>query len=170
MVPQKKIFTVDNLAAKLKDAKGVVFADYSGMAVGQMIELRRALKKIGAEFEVVKNNLIKKAAQTAKFPLKDEDLTGPSVLLWIYENDPTAIKTLYKFIKDNELPKVKFGFWEGSQMDSASFEKLSKLPGMDELRAKLVGVLSSPARGLVYNLNFNTTKLLLTLKAISNRN
>jgi len=170
MVPQKKIFAVDNLAAKLKDAKGLVFADYQGLKVSQMIILRRELKKLGAEFEVVKNTLLRKATKIAEFPLKEEELIGQNVVLWIYENDPTPLKALYKFIKENELPKVKFGFWDGQQMDGARFEALSKLPSLNELRTNLVGILNSPTRGLVYSLNFNTTKLLLTLKAISNKN
>jgi large subunit ribosomal protein L10 len=167
MVQPKKIFTVDNFVAKLKDAKGLVFADYQGLTVSQLSSLRRQFKAKGAEFEIVKNTLLRLAAKNGDFPLDHTELTGPTATLWIYDDDPTTLKILYQFVKENELPKVKLGYWNGQRLSDIKLLELSQLPSFDELRAKLLGTLNSPVSKLTYSLKFNLTKLALVLKAIS---
>jgi len=159
MVPQRKLLTVDNLAEKIKQAKAMILSDYSGLNVAQISELRRDVKKAGGEFEVVKNTLLRLAAKDISL-----DLTGPTACLWLYQEDLTPLKALNTFIKKADLPKIKFGFWQGQPITLEKIKELANLPGLEELKAKLVAVLQSPFYGLHSGLNGNIRKLVYILK------
>jgi len=161
----KKIFTVQNLAEKLKQAKGLILTDYSGLNVSQINNLRKEIKKAGGEFEVVKNNLIRLAAQNSQLATNDWQLTGPTAALWIYNQDLSPLKILDNFIKQTELPKIKFGFWEGEVLEKEKISQLANLPGIDHLRAQLLASLQSPTFRLANALSWNLKKLILVLKA-----
>jgi len=179
MPTQKKVFTVDNLTEKLKQAKALILADYSGLKVSQINELRAEIKKAGGEFEVIKNTLLSLAAKNAQSsqpkagrPLAEKSnfqIEGPTVALWIYEEDITPLKNLYTFIKKNELPKLKLGFWNGEQITVDKIKQLANLPSLEQLRANLVGQLKSPLYRLHQDLNWNIQKLVLILKSASGR-
>jgi len=166
MAKTKKIFTVQNLAEKFKQAKGVVLTDYSGLNVSQINDLRKEIKKAGGEFEVVKNTLICLAAESSKFQAPSSKLTGPTAALWIYSEDFSPLKILDNFIRQNELPKIKFGFWEGEEIGKERISELANLPGIDQLRGQLLAFLQSPTSRLANALSWNLKKLILVLKAI----
>lgn len=167
MPTSKKIFTVQNLTEKLKQAKSLVLTNYQGLNVSQMAELRQEIKKTGGEFEVVKNSLLNLAIKEGlpKTAIEASLLQGPTAVLWIYEENTTPLKTLDDFIKKTELPKVKLGFWNGEIMSGERLKELTHLPSLQELRAKLVGTLQSPPYRLANALNWNLRKLILVLKA-----
>ena len=164
MPTSKKIFTVQNLAEKFKCAVGVVLADYSGLKVNQINELRREIKKTGAEFEVVKNSLLCKAAGDTKYAIRDTGLEGPTAALWLYQEDFSPLKTLDAFIKKTELPKIKLGFWQGEQISLERIKELANLLPLEQLQAKLVWTLQSPISGLAQALSGNLRKLVFILK------
>ena len=170
MKKSQKIFTVDNIKEKLKQAKALVLTDYHGLKVGQINQLRQEIKKEGGEYEVVKNTLLSKASQNGKWIMDNGKLTGPTAALWLYTDDVKPLKTLAAFIKKNELPRVKFGFWGQDLLDEDKFKELANLPGMEELRARLIGFLKSPLYRLTTNLNSNVLKLLYLLKAKGGEN
>ena len=170
MKKSQKIFTVDNLSEKLKQAKSLIFADYSGLKVGEINKLRQENKKAGGEFEVIKNTLLTKASQGHEWQIESEQLKGPTVALWIYNDDISPLKILDKFIKKNELPKIKFGFWNKEMMNEEKIIQLANLPSIEELRAKFIGSLKSPLYQLTTNLNSNVLKLLYLLKAKGGEN
>lgn len=157
MPTSKKIFTVANLAEKLKQAKGLVLSDYRGLNVAQMAELREAVKKSGGEFEVVKNTLFRLAA-------KNFQLEGPTAALWVYQDDPSPLKVLDRFIQKSGLPKIKTGLWNGRFISPEKVRELAKLPGLAELRAKLVGSLQTPIYGLANSLKWNINGLIQVLR------
>ena len=167
MPTQKKVFTVQNLSQKLKDAKTLVLADYRGLSVGQMTDLRGKVKQVGGEVEVVKNRLLKIAAKEAKVEIDDQILTGPTAVIWAWEDQIQPLKALDTFAKENDLPKAKFGLFEGKIISIEKIKELANLPSQDELRAKLVGALHSPTYGLVNSLNWNLKKLVYILKTKS---
>ena len=170
MKKSQKFLTVDNLSEKLKQAKSLIFADYSGLKVDQINRLRQEIKKVGGEFEVIKNTLLSKASQGGKWQIENEQLKGPTAALWIYNDDISPLKVLDKFLKKNELPKLKFGFWDKEIIDAEKITQLANLPGMEELRARLIGFLKSPLYRLTTNLNSNVLKLLYLLKAKGGEN
>jgi len=169
MKKSQKMFTVDNLTEKFKQAKSLIFADYSGLKVDQINKLRQEIKKAGGEFEVIKNTLLSKASQGGKWQIENEQLKGPTAALWIYNDDISPLKILDKFIKKNELPKIKFGFWDKEMIDGEKITQLANLPGLEELRAKLVGFLKSPLYQLTNALNCDIRKLVVILKTASTK-
>jgi len=165
MANTKKIFTVQNLAEKFKQAKGLILSDYSGLNVDQINKLRGEIKKAGGEFEVVKNNLLRLAAKNSQlFSISNFQLEGPTAALWLYNQDFSPLKVLDNFIRQTELPKIKFGFWEGEEIAQERISELANLPGKEQLRAKLVGLFQSPLSQFLRVLNFNTAKLIFILK------
>jgi large subunit ribosomal protein L10 len=168
MKKAEKQFFVDNLAAELKTAKSVVLINYSGLTVKAQQDLKKRLKEAGAKMVVVKNTLLKRAAEIAKVDkelLNDEVLTGQTALV-IATNDPVApIQALGKFAKENQVPKFKIGIIENSIQDEAALTKISTLPGRDALLSQLLGTLISSQYGLVGTLNANMQKLIYVLKA-----
>lgn len=165
MPTQRKIFTVQNLAEKFKQAKALVLADYQGLSVTQINELQSEVKKVGGEFEVIKNTLLHLAAKENKHPVSEIQLEGPLAALWVYSDDPAPLKTIDSFIKKTDRPKIKFGFWEDKPISIEQIKELASLPTRTELKTKLVSTVQSPIFGLVNALNWNLKKLLLTIKA-----
>lgn len=163
MKKQEKIFTVQNLAAKLKEAKSVVLADYRGLTVAQLTQLRHLAKKAGGELTVAKNTLIKRAL--GGLPL---ELTGPTAVIIAYEDELSPLKTTWEFAKNaGGMPTFKSGIWEGELITSEEIERLARLPSKQELQIKLIGVFASPLFGLVRVLSANQGKLILILKTVS---
>ena len=170
MKKSQKFFTVDNLKEKAKQAKALILTDYSGLNVEQINQLRDEIKKDGGEYEVVKNNLLKIATKETDLDLAAQKVDGATAALWLYSDDLTPLKTLDTFIKKNERPLVKFGFWGHDLLNEAKFKELANLPGPEELQSKLAGLLKSPLFGLAYNLKFNLSKLVFILKAKGGEN
>lgn len=167
MPTSKKIFNVQNLAEKFKQAKALILADYTGLTVSQISELRAEIKKAGGELEVVKNTLLLLAAKESPLTFKDTPLTGPTAVLWIYKEDLSPLKALDTFAKKTELPKIKFGFWENEPISLERIQQLANLPTLAELQARLAGRLSSPIFGLINSLNWNRQKLVLILQLLA---
>lgn len=165
MAKQDKVYTVQNLVEKLKQAKTVVLTDYHGLKVSQINELRQNIKKEGGEFEVVKNTLLNRAANETKIKIEPDVFKGPTAVLWAYEDQISPLKTLVNFIKINELPKIKFGLLNQMATPIERIKQLANLPSQEELKAKLVFTLQSPVYGLNNALSWNLRKLVLVLKA-----
>lgn len=165
MVKSDKVYTVQNLIEKLKQAKAVVLADYHGLKVSQMAELRQNVKKAGGEFEVVKNTLLNRAADETKIKIDPEVLQGPTAVLWAYEDQIVPLKALMDFVKVNDLPKIKFGLLDQVVTPLERIKYLANLPTKEELKVKLVRTLQSPLYGLNNALSWNLRKLIYVLKA-----
>jgi large subunit ribosomal protein L10 len=165
MPTQRKIYTVQNLTQKLKDAKSLVLADYRGLSVEQINQLRRQAKAVGGELQVVKNRLLKIAAGQAKVNLEDQALTGPTVALWAWENELSPLKVLAQFQQEFGLPLPKIGIFAGETVSGEEIGRLAKIPSQDQLQVKLVGALSSPTFRLVNALEWSLRKLVYVLRA-----
>jgi len=169
MVQQKKIFTVANLAQKIKDAKALYLADYRGLDVSQMTELRREIKKTGGELEVSKNRLLKLALKEVGRidDLANFELTGPTAILWANEDEISPLKTLVRYGKEWGLLESKFGFLGEDFIPAENVKELALVPTKKALEAKLVGGLFSPISRLNYALFYNLQKLVFVLKSAS---
>lgn len=167
MANQKKQTIVAGLNQKLQNTKVLVLADYSGLSVAKINQLRNDIKKAGGEFGVAKNTLLFRASQGTPIKFNRGELNGPTAALWINQEDPAAIKALTEFAKKtDDLPKIKFGYWAGELMDAEKINRLASLPTKEVLLSNLIGQLKSPLYGLVCALNWNVTKLVRTVSAI----
>jgi large subunit ribosomal protein L10 len=171
MPSQKNIEEIKNLSDKINEAKSFILVDYRGLTVEQVTTLRREIKEAGGELKVAKNTLLKLALRKTVSKKEEveslkEALTGPTMVLFSF-NDPIApLKVLTKFAKETELPKIKVGILENNFLPLEKIEELAKLPGRDELRAKLVGQLNAPIFGFVNVFQGSLRKLVYALNAI----
>lgn len=156
---QQKEADLIKLTEKLNKAKAVVFADYKGMGMEQLSDLRNKLREVQGEFSVTKNTLLQKA-------LPGTDIKGPTATLFSFDDEISPIKILVKAFKDLGVGKVKQGFLGETALDEARIIQLSTLPTKDELRAKTVGVLVAPLQGMVSVLQGNLRNLVYALDQI----
>lgn len=135
---------VSTLHNVFKDTGVVVVAHYAGLTVAQMTDYRRQIKEAGGSVKVAKNRL-------AKLALKDTDIAGIEDLFKgptciAYSEDPVAApKIAVKFAKENDNLVILGGSMGTDVLDASGVEALAALPSLDELRAKLIGLLNAPA-------------------------
>jgi len=170
MKKQEKIFEVDNLTQKIKQAKSLALVDYRGLTANQIANLRSLIKKAGGELQVVKNTLLLRALEKASFETKDLTIEGPTLALFANEDEINPLKALVSFGKAQNLLALKFGFFDGKFQDGTRLSQIANLPGKEELRAKLVGILAQKPQRFVFILNYNIYKLINVLKKISKTN
>ena len=151
-VLQEKQAFVAELAEKLGAANAGVIVDYSGINVADDTTLRRKLREAGVEYAVVKNTLLKRAAEAAELSGLDDVLHGTTALA-TSEDYVAAAKILCEYAEGKDTFKIKAGFMDGQVIDAAKVVELSKLPSKEGLLSMLLSVLNGPIRGLAVALN-----------------
>ncbi len=139
---------VETMAARLKDAGALIVADYRGLSVAELTDLRVRLRKSGSELHVIKNTLVKRAFSMAGLETPETLLSGPTAVALFFENLSEPAKTMLDFAKTHEAMSLKGGVVEGKGFGPAGVEMLSKLPTKDEVRGMILGVVQAPARQL----------------------
>ena len=137
----KKQEEVTKLAEKIKNAKFVLLADYRGISVEDVTELRATLRKSNTEYSVIKNNIIRRALGEAKIEGLEEVLEGPTALILDNEDYSAPAKAIYNYSKNNDFYKIKGGILEGKVLSAEEVIELAKLPSKEELLSKLAGGL-----------------------------
>lgn len=122
--------------------------DFKGLKVKDISTLRDRVRESSGYLKVVKNTLLKKAAEGTDLSGADEWMEGPTALAWAQSDPIPLAKVLVTFAKENPNLKVKGGVVEGKAVDASAVETLSKLPGIDQIRASLIGLLQAPATKL----------------------
>lgn len=168
MPNQKNQSQIVILQDKVAKAQSAAIIDYSGTTVSEMTKLRSEVKTAGGEVFVAKNTLIDLAFGKGKL---SESLTGMNAVVFSYQDPVSAIKGLFKFQKDTNKVAIKQGFvTEGGKVLSlAEVKILSEMPSKDQLIAKLLMILKSPATGMVNVLKGNQRNLVYALKAIAEK-
>lgn len=166
---QKKEKIVAKIVEKLDKADSLVFANFEGLTHKQLEEFKKGLRKLDAQFAVVKNTLLKKALGEEKIKGFEDKFEQPTGTLFLYGDPVAPLKLLAKMIKEFEKPKIKFGFLDGRAVTEAEVLKLATLPTKEVLLTQLVIGLKSPISGLHRALSWNLQKFVMTLKAIENK-
>ena len=162
---QKKV-VVSEASEAIASASAGVLAEYRGMTVAQLTDLRREARSAGVWIRVVKNNLARIAIADTDFACLSEHFIGP--VIFSASEDPVAVaKVMSKAAKDNEKLKITVGAMNGSLMDQKMIEDLSKLPSREELLAKLMGTMQAPVQKFVSTLNEVPGKFVRTLAAVA---
>lgn len=143
---QEKQEAVAVIAAKLVESSSTVVADYRGLNVAQVTELRKQLREAGIEFQVLKNSLVRRATEGTDFAGLNEILTGPTAIAFGKEDAVAPAKILNDFAKKNEALKLKGGIVEGKVVDMEQIKALAELPSRDGLLSMLLSVLQAPMR------------------------
>ncbi len=135
---------IESTNAKLGKAQIALVVHNNGLTVAQVSELRRNLRAVGAEFKVTKNKLAKIATKDTAFEGINDLLKGPTAIAT--SDDPVSVaKGLVDFAKNNEKLVIVGGAFGAQKLDAKGVEALAKLPSLNELRAKIVGMLQTPA-------------------------
>ncbi len=150
MIRAEKVEFIKQLNESFSGRPHLVLAQYSGLTVNQVNDLRAKLGEVGATYRVVKNRLAKRAAEGTSLELLSDQLSGPCAVA-SHESDPVVLaKTLAEFVKENPQIELLAGVIDASQtLDQAGVEHLSSLPGLPELQAQLLALIMTPATTLV---------------------
>ena len=141
---EKKDF-VSNLKEDFSNATSVIVAEYSGLTVNETEQLRKEMRDNGAKFKVTKNRLTKLAISETQFKDISELFKGPTAIA--YSDDAVApAKVAVSFEKKFEKFKIIGGGYNGEKIDKEKIDFLAKLPSLDELRGKIIGLITAPAQ------------------------
>lgn len=162
-----KAETVKSLAEKIARAKTLIFADYHGLTVNQISQLRRKIKAVGGELVVTKNTLLSRALPNHLTTQLPNSLTGPTASIFAYEDEVAPLKAAYESSKSLGSPRFKFGFFGQDFLDLAALETLAKIPSRPELNAKVIGMIAAPIYNFVYVLQANIRNLVSVLDQAS---
>jgi large subunit ribosomal protein L10 len=161
---QQKQELVTSLNAVLAAQASIVVTHNKGMTVAEVQKLRKQMREAGAGYKVAKNRLARLALAGTKFENLGDLLKGPTGLA--YSADPVAAaKVCSKFAKDNVKLVILGGNLDGQKMDAAGVQTLAKLPSLNELRSKLVGLLQAPATKIAVVLQAPAAQLARVLAA-----
>jgi large subunit ribosomal protein L10 len=160
---------VTALANRLRRSRTVYVADFTGLDVAKITQLRRRLRQTGTEFVVVKNTLARRALADAQVQGLEDYLAGPTGLVLAGADPVSAAKVLADFAKEFEKPAVKVGLVDGKAVTPAQVKRLASLPMKHELLAQLGGALQAPMAGLVGVLNGLLMNMVGALEALRNK-
>lgn len=157
---------VDEVTEVASKAISAVVADYRGLTVNQMTELRSAARKAGVYLRVVPNTLTRRAFKNTEFDCLSEQLIGPSFIALSLEAPSDAARMLKEYLKSFENLKIKALAVSGKTYSPNQLEFIASLPTRDEALAKLMAVMKAPVEKFVRTLNEPCAKLVRTVAAI----
>lgn len=166
---EKKTQQLADLTEKLSRSKAVILADYKGLTVAEVSELRRVLKDVGAEFKVAKNTLCSLAVKGTPVDAAQDFFTGPTGIAFVYDDPVTAAKRFLEFAQKNDKLKIKSGVFEGKLCSTDDLKVISSLPPREVLLSILAGALQAPLSKLAASLNATITQFAYALEALKTR-
>jgi large subunit ribosomal protein L10 len=163
-----KIDKVDAIAKRLSESKSAALLQYQGLTAGDIATLRSKIKATGGTMEVIKNSLISRAL--AKIGIKlPQELTGPTAITFCDTDEIAPLKEIESVNKTKEKTEFKYGIYNGQLLLIDELKKFLSLPSKSALISQLLADLINPLQRLVYTMRYNQTKLVLTLKAITEK-
>lgn len=145
---EEKQKVVDDIKQKLEGATGVILADYRGLTVSQVTNLRVQLREAGVEYRVLKNTMVRRAANEIGLEGLDAFLEGPTAVA--FSPDPVApAKILMEYSKKNKSLKIKAGIVEGKVVGPEKVKDLADLPSREILLSQVLAGMQAPIQGMV---------------------
>lgn len=162
---EDKKAVVAEIVERVKNAQTIVLAEYRGIEVGHMTQLRAKARDAGVYLRVLKNTLARRAIADTPFVGLTDKMVGP--LAYGISTDPVAAaKVLSDFAKSNDKLVIKGGAMANYVMDAKGVQALASMPSRDELLAKLMGTMQAPVTKFVQTLNEVPTKFVRGLAAV----
>ena len=140
----EKAELIETLQSAFNESSTIVVAHQVGMTVAESGDLRRKMREAGAGFKVTKNRIAKLALKGTRFEDLDSMFTGPTAV-GMSQDPVAAAKVIVDYAKGNKKITIIGGSMDGKTLDQAGVEALAKMPSLDELRGKLVGLVQAPA-------------------------
>jgi large subunit ribosomal protein L10 len=161
----EKVAVVEDIGATVADAQAIIVAEYRGLEVEAMTQLRRQAREAGVYLRVLKNTLARRALAGTPFEVLVDQLVGP--LIYSISSDPVACaRVINDFAKGNQKLVPKAGAMGNSLMDVEAVKALATMPSREELIAKLLGTMQAPIATFVRTLNEVPGKFVRTLAAV----
>jgi large subunit ribosomal protein L10 len=165
---EKKKAVVAEISAQVAKAKSIVVAEYRGLEVGRMTELRAKARKSGVYLRVLKNTLARRAVEGTPFAGLSQHMKGP--LVYGISPDPVAsAKVLNEFAKTNDQLVIRAGAMENAVISAKEVSALATMPSREELLAKLLGTMQAPITQFVRTLNDVPARLVRVLAAVRDK-
>lgn len=164
MRPEKQNLTQEYLA-RLNASPFFIVVDYRGLKVSHLTELRKRLRKTGAEIHVVKNSLFRLAAKESGAKDMNGNLVGQLAVVTGQRDISTAAKVVKTFGSEFDRLKVQFGYLNNERLEQPVIMALADLPSLEVLRGKLLGLFSAPATKLAVLLQTPASQLARVLQA-----
>ncbi|MGY3765945.1 50S ribosomal protein L10 [Vagococcus vulneris] len=149
----KKAQEVEVVAAKLKEAASIVVVDYRGLTVEEVTSLRKQLRDSNVEMKVIKNGILRRAAEEAGLAGLNDTFVGPTAVAISNDDVVAPAKIINDFAKDAEALEIKGGVIEGNISSVEEIVALAKLPNREGLLSMLLSVLQAPVRNVAYAVN-----------------
>ena len=157
---------IDAIKSKIEKAQVAVITEYQGLTVEDITKLRREIQKTGGDYMVTKNTLAKIAVKGTEYEALAEKMTGPIALAFGFEDPVSPAKAVFKFIKESKKGAIVGAVLEGKLMTEAETRALAELPSKEELYAKTLGSINSPASGIVGSINAVMAQLTRAMAAV----
>ena len=166
----EKVYLVNSIVDAVKNSDFVYFVSYAGITVKSFSDLRNQLAAQGAVCRVMKNTLIRKAADQLELAgVEAIDLTASTAMVFGKGDSSAVAKLLAEFGKKQEQVKAKGGYMDGAVLSAAEVGALADLPAKPVLQAMLLGVLQAPARNLVTVLNAKASSIVNVVNAYKDK-
>jgi large subunit ribosomal protein L10 len=163
---EEKAVIVNDLKKKFEKSVYVLLADYKGLNVAKINELRRKLKETGTEFKVVKNTLLLRAAENTEVEKIRDHFTGPSAVILNWEDPVEPSKVITGFTKENTQLAIKTGVLRGNVIDASGVKAIAELPPREVLLAQVLSTMNAVPTGFVRALNDVIARFLNVLNAL----
>jgi large subunit ribosomal protein L10 len=162
---EEKQAVVREVSAQVAGAQAIVLAEYRGLEVGNMTELRRRARGSGVYLRVLKNTLARRAVKDTPFAKLADQMVGP--LVYGISSDPVATaKVMNEFAKGNEKFVIRAGAMPNAVISAKEIAALASLPSREELLSKLMGTMQAPIAKFVRTLNEVPSKFVRALAAV----
>lgn len=162
---EAKAVMIDDVSAQVVKAQSIIIAEYRGLDVANITELRKKARNSGVYLRVLKNTLVRRAVAGTPFESLAAHMAGP--LIYGISTDPVAAaKVMQDFAKTNEALVIKAGAMPNYLMDAAGVKALASMPSRDELLATLLGTMQAPIAKFVRTLNEVPSKFVRTVAAL----
>ncbi|AKS42668.1 50S ribosomal protein L10 [Wenzhouxiangella marina] len=163
---EQKKAVVAEVSVVAQSAHSAVAAEYRGLTVGEMTDLRAKARKEGVFLKVAKNTLVRRAVEGTDFECMAEELTGPLLFAFSMEDPGAAARLIKDFAKGNDRLIAKLVAIGAQLYDASELERLSKMPTRDQAIAMLMGVMKAPIEKFVRTLAEPHAKLVRTVAAV----
>lgn len=157
---------IEAIKAKVQKAQVAILTEYKGYSVEEITKLRRNLQKDGGDYMVTKNTLAKIALKGTDFEVLSESMTGPIAIAFGFQDQVSPAKVVSNFIKETKKGVILGGALDGKLLTAKEAEALAKMPSKEELIAKLLGSINSPASGIANSINAVMSQLTRTMAAV----
>ena len=157
---------ISQMKEKIEKAKVAIVTDYKGLSVEEITKLRRSIQKEDGDYMVTKNTLAKLAVKGTEYEILTDALTGPVAIAFGFDDQVAPAKVLAKFMKETKKGEILAAAMDGKLLSASEAKALATLPSKQEIYAKMLGCINSPASGIANSINAVMSSLTRAMAAV----